>query len=165
MLSLIAAVARHRVIGQDNRLPWHLPGDMRHFRETTRGRPVIMGRKTWESLPEKFRPLPGRLNVVVSGNPGYPAPGAVGAGSLVAAIEKAEGNGGEVFVIGGAGLYRQALPFAGRLYLTEIDAEFPGDALFPEINSDEWREVERSHPLVEAGLTYAFAVYQRTQST
>ena len=76
MLSLIAAVARNRVIGKDNQLLWHLPGDMRHFRETTRGKPVIMGRKTWESLPEKFRPLPGRQNIVVSRNPAYAAPGA-----------------------------------------------------------------------------------------
>jgi dihydrofolate reductase len=160
MLSLIAAVARRRVIGRDNRLPWHLPGDMRHFRETTRGRPVIMGRRTWESLPEKFRPLPGRLNVVVSGNPGCPALGAVVAGSLAAAVEAA-GNSGEIFVIGGAGLYRQALPFAERLYLTEIDAEFLGDAFFPEFHVDEWREVSRSQPFEEAGLTYAFAVYRR----
>ena len=165
-LSLIAAVARHRVIGREGRLPWHLPGDMRHFRETTRGKPVIMGRKTWESLPEKFRPLPGRLNVVVSGNPGYSAPGAIVAGSLADAIEKAgRGSDAEVFVVGGAKLYRQALPLAGRLYLTEIDAEFPGDALFPEIDAREWREVSRGPPFEEAGLAYAFAVYQRTQST
>jgi dihydrofolate reductase len=138
---------------------------MRHFRETTRGKPVIMGRKTWESLPEKFRPLPGRLNVVVSTNPDGVAPGAVLTGSLAAAIEAAESQGaGEIFVIGGAGLYRQALPCAERLYLTEIAAEFAGDTFFPEICPDEWQEVERSRPLEEAGLTYAFVVYRRTQS-
>jgi dihydrofolate reductase len=164
MLSLIAAVARNRVIGHDNRLLWHLPGDMRHFREMTRGRPVIMGRKTWESLPEKFRPLPGRLNVVVSRNRDYRAAGAVLAGSLAEAVEKT-GNGEEVFVIGGADLYRQALPLASRLCLTEIAADFSGEALFPEIDPREWREVSRGQPVEEGGLTYAFAAYQRTQST
>ena len=89
MLSLIAAVARNRAIGKDNRLLWHLPEDMRHFREITRGKPLIMGRKTWESLPEKFRPLPGRLNVVVSRDPLYPATGAILASSLEAALQQA----------------------------------------------------------------------------
>ena len=164
MLSLIAAVARNGVIGRDNQLLWHLPGDMRHFRETTRGKPVIMGRKTWESLPEKFRPLPGRLNVVVSRTPDYAAPGAVLAGSLEDALGKA-GEDDEVFVIGGAELYCQALPLAERLYLTEISADFDGDTRFPEIPPDEWREISCSKPVEENGLTYAFAVYQRTQST
>ncbi|MDR2164980.1 MAG: dihydrofolate reductase [Zoogloeaceae bacterium] len=164
MLSLIAAVARNRVIGRDNRLLWRLPGDLRHFRETTRDRPVIMGRRTWESLPEKFRPLPGRLNTVVSRNPACSAPGAVLAGSLTEAIEKS-GDGGELFVVGGAELYRQALPLAGRLYITEIDADFSGDAFFPEIRPDEWREVARGPFREEAGLRYAFVVHQRTRST
>jgi dihydrofolate reductase len=164
MLALIAAVAHNRVIGQNNRLLWHLPGDLHHFRETTRGNPVIMGRRTWESLPEKYRPLPGRLNVVVSGNPDYSAPGAVLSGSLASALEKA-GDGHEIFVIGGAGLYRQALPLAGRLHLTEIAEEFSGDALFPEVSPHEWQEVSRSQTFKEAGLAYSFAVYQRTQST
>ncbi len=164
MLSLIAAVARNGVIGKDNQLLWHLPGDMRYFRETTRGKPVIMGRKTWESLPEKFRPLPGRLNVVVSRDRSYIAPGATLAASLAEAIEKA-GNAEETFVIGGADLYRQALPFANRLYLTELAADFAGDACFPEIPADEWQEISRSQPAEETGLVYAFVVYQRTQST
>jgi dihydrofolate reductase len=166
MLSLIAAVARNRVIGQDNRLLWHLSGDMRHFRETTRGMPVIMGRKTWESLPEKFRPLPGRMNVVVSRNAGYSAPGATRAGSLAEAVEATGNEGeGEIFIIGGAELYHQALPLAGRLHLTEIATDFPGDAFFPEFPPDEWRETARSQPFEEAGLTYAFVTYQRVQST
>jgi dihydrofolate reductase len=166
MLSLIAAVARNRVIGRNNELLWQLPGDMRHFRETTRGRPVLMGRKTWESLPEKFRPLPGRRNVVVSRNPHYAAPGAELAGSLAEAIEKAGGGGsGEIFVIGGADLYAQALPLAERLYLTEIAAEFSGDAFFPEISPDKWQEISRTPEVEENGLSHAFVVYQRTQST
>lgn len=164
MLSLIAAVARNGVIGKDNQLLWHLPGDMRHFRETTRGKPVIMGRKTWESLPEKFRPLPGRLNIVVSRDPGYQAPGATLAGSLQDAIEIAR-NAEEAFVIGGAELYRQALPFADRLYLTEIAADFAGDTWFPEVPPEDWQELSRSRPEQDAGLVYTFVTYQRTQST
>ena len=163
MLSLIAAVARNRVIGKDNQLLWHLPGDMRYFRETTRGKTVIMGRRTWESLPEKFRPLPGRLNIVVSRNRDYSAPGATRAGSLEDAIGLAGSS--EAFIIGGAELYRQALPLANRLYLTEIASDFAGDTWFPEIPPGEWQEISRSQPVEETGLAYAFAVYQRTQST
>jgi len=164
MLSLIAAVASNGVIGKDNQLLWHLPGDMRHFRETTRGKPVIMGRRTWESLPVKFRPLPGRLNVVVSRDPGFVAPGATLTGSLEDAIEAA-GSAEETFVIGGAELYRQALPFADRLYLTEIAADFAGDTWFPEVSPEGWQEISRSQPVEETGLAYTFVVYQRTQST
>ena len=155
MLSLIAAVARNRAIGKDNQLLWHLPGDMRHFRETTRGKPVIMGRKTWESLPEKFRPLPGRHNLVVSRNPAYAAPGATLVASLEDAIARA--GGGEIFVIGGETLYRQALPLAQRLYLTEIDRTFVGDAFFPEITAGEWQEISRS----KGGAGFDFVVYTR----
>ena len=141
MLSLIAAVARNHVIGNNNQLLWHLPEDMRHFRETTRGKPVIMGRKTWESLPDSFRPLPGRHNIVVSRNPAYQAPGATLAVSLEEAILKAE-ESSEVFVIGGAELYRQAMPLADRLYLTEIADSFEGDAFFPEVLLEEWVEMQ-----------------------
>lgn len=157
MLSLIAAVARNRVIGKDNRLLWHLPEDMKHFREVTRGKPVIMGRKTWESLPEKFRPLPGRHNIVVSRNPNYNAPGATLADSLESAIRLA-GIEDELFVIGGETLYRQALPLAHRLYLTKIDRDYEGDAFFPEILPGDWKETSRR----ESGSNLAFVVYDRT---
>lgn len=113
MLSLIAAVARNRVIGKNNQLLWHLPEDMKHFREVTRGKPVIMGRKTWESLPEKFRPLPGRHNIVVSRNLDYKAPGATLVSSLEDAIHLTRSDD-ETFVIGGETLYRQALERAHR---------------------------------------------------
>ncbi len=156
MLSLIAAVARNRVIGKDNQLLWHLPEDMKHFRETTRGKPVIMGRKTWESLPEKFRPLPGRLNIVVSRNPEYAAPGATLAHSLEAAIAAA-GSAEEIFVIGGEQLYRQAMPLADLLYLTEIDSDYLGDAHFPEIDPSLWREAARQH----GGNGFAFVRFTR----
>ena len=155
VLSLIAAVARQRVIGKDNRLLWHLPEDMKYFRETTRGRPVIMGRKTWESLPEKFRLLPGRHNLVVSRNPAYPAPGATLVASLAEAIKHA--GEGEIFVIGGEMLYRQALPLAQRLYLTEIERDFDGDAFFPDIPADAWKEVSRN----KGGEDFSFVVYER----
>jgi len=160
VLSLIAAVARNRVIGKANQLLWHLPEDMRHFRETTRGKPVIMGRKTWESLPDSFRPLPGRLNIVVSRNPAYQALGATLAGSIEEAICHA-GDAMELFVIGGEELYRQAMPKADRLYLTEIDADFAGDALFPEVARQEWEEVSRKAQQGASETSFSFVVYQR----
>lgn len=162
MISLIAAVARNRVIGNAGRLLWHLPEDMKYFRETTRGKPVIMGRKTWESLPEAFRPLPGRQNIVISRNPAYLAPGATLAASLDEALQHAS-LADEVFIIGGAELYRLALPLADRLYLTEIDADFEGDAYFPEVPAADWAEVSRRAAQDDnpSGLNYAFAVYRR----
>ena len=160
MLSLIAAVARNRVIGKDNTLLWHLPEDMRHFRETTRGKPVIMGRKTWESLPDSFRPLPGRLNIVVSRNPAYQASGAELAGSLEDAIRCA-GDAREIFIIGGEELYRQAMPKADRLYLTEIEVDFDGDAFFPEVLTHDWYEVSRKTQQGASELAFSFVVYQR----
>jgi len=160
MVSLIAAVAANRVIGKDNQLLWHLPEDMRHFRETTRGKPVIMGRRTWESLPDSFRPLPGRHNIVVSRNPAYQASGASLCASLEDALLKA-GDAAEVFVIGGAELYRQAMPLARRLYLTEIEESFAGDVLFPEVPPQEWEEISRQAQRGSTGLVFSFAVYQR----
>ena len=185
MLSIIAAVARNGVIGKDNQLLWHLPEDMRHFRETTRGKPVIMGRKTWESLPDAFRPLPGRNNIVVSRNPAYQPARAMLASTLNDAILKAgdaeevfviggatlastlddailkAGNAEEVFVIGGAELYRQALPIADRLYLTEIDQDFEGDASFPDIEKSNWEEASREIPHSASGIRYSFVLYRR----
>ena len=159
MLSLIAAVARNRAIGKNNQLLWHLPEDMKHFRETTRGKPVVMGRKTWESLPEKFRPLPGRQNIVVSRDPAYKAHGADLAGSLEGALALA-GGAEEVFVIGGEQLYRAALPFADRLYLTEVELEPEADAFFPELNPAVWQEVER-RASGESMPACTFVVYVR----
>ena len=164
MLSLIAAVAGNRAIGKDNALLWHLPADMAYFRETTRGKPVIMGRRTWESLPPRFRPLPGRQNIVVSRDRNYPASGATLVGTLGAALAAA-GEGENTFVIGGAELYAQALPIADRLYLTEIDQEVDGDVFFPALDATAWTELSRSAQQSEAGLSFSFVVYQRTQST
>lgn len=168
MLSLIAAVARNRAIGKDNHLLWHLPEDLRHFREVTRGKPLIMGRKTWESLPEKFRPLPGRLNIVVSRNPRYQASGAVVSASLAEALQhsaRLAPEAAEIFVIGGAELYRQALPLADRLYLTEIAEDFSGDTFFPEVSQAEWQECGRQHLVSASGIALAFVEYHRRGSS
>ena len=163
MIILIAAVAKNGVIGRNNALPWHLPEDMKHFKALTTGHPVIMGRKTWESLPPKFRPLPQRSNIVVTRNAGYVAEGARVVTSMDAAREF--GAGEPAYVIGGAELYALALPLAQRLELTEIDADFSGDAFFPAFNRAEWHETQRAAGVSADGLRYRFTTYERTQST
>jgi dihydrofolate reductase len=132
------------VIGRDNRLPWHLPEDLAHFKRTTLGCPVIMGRKTWDSLPSKFRPLPGRLNIVVTRDAGFVADGASVALSLEAARDLCPA-GGTAWVIGGAQIYAQALPLASEVVVTEIAQDFEGDAFAPVLGS-EWREAARPSP-------------------
>ena len=156
-LTLIAAVARNGVIGRDNRMPWHLPEDLRHFKALTMGHPMIMGRKTWESLPGR---LPGRPHIVVTRDDGYRAEGATVVHSLPAAIANA-GDCGEVFVIGGAEIYAQALATADRLQLTEIDADFDGDTTFPAWDRHQWRETSRISQVSAAGLGHAFVTYDR----
>lgn len=160
MLALIAAVARNRAIGKANQLLWHLPEDMRHFRETTRGKTVIMGRKTWESLPDAFRPLPGRRNIVVSRNAAYPAKGAETVTSLTAAVALTAPEE-EIFVIGGAEIYREALPLAQKLYLTEVAASYEADAYFPELDAAQWREISRQRAIAASAPGCDFVVYQR----
>ncbi|MDP1611364.1 MAG: dihydrofolate reductase [Sulfuritalea sp.] len=160
LLTLIAAVARNGVIGIDNRLPWHLPADLKHFKALTMGHTVIMGRKTWESLPEKFRPLPGRRNIVVTRNAGYHTASATLVTSLPAALAATDDS--EAFVIGGAELYAAALPLADRLQLTEIDATFKGDTWFPAIDPGLWREATRESHHGDTGFDYAFVCYQKT---
>lgn len=158
-LTLIAAVASNRVIGIHNQLPWHLPEDMKYFREVTRGAPVIMGRKTWESLPLRFRPLPGRQNIVVSRQTDYVAEGAELASSLPDAVAKALGE--EVFLIGGADLYQQAMPLAQKLMLTEVALSPEGDAWFPEVDAALWQESSRLPQVAADGTAFAFVVYSR----
>jgi dihydrofolate reductase len=161
-LGLIAAVARNGVIGRNNQLLWHLPEDMRHFRRVTLGCPVIMGRKTWESLPDRFRPLPGRANIVVTRNAQWQAAGAQVALSMEDALALA-GEAAKVFVIGGAALYAAALPLADELVLTEIDRAFDGDVSFPAWPREEFNEIHReSHHAGEPNdFDYAFVTYQR----
>ena len=155
MTALIAAVARNGTIGRDNALPWRLPEDLRRFKALTTGHAIIMGRKTWESLG---RPLPGRRHVVVSRNPGYRADGVTVVGTLAEALAAA---GSDAYVIGGAMLYAQALPFVDRLELTEIDADFAGDACFPPFDRHQWREVARETHRTAEGLGYAFVTLVR----
>jgi dihydrofolate reductase len=138
--SLIVAMAKNRVIGANNTLPWHLPADLKHFKALTMGHPIIMGRKTYESIG---RPLPGRLNVVVSANRGFSAPGCTVVPSVHAAI-KAAASAEEIFFIGGNTLYVQSLPMIERIYLTEVDCTVAGDTFFPALDGREWREVASS---------------------
>lgn len=146
-LAIICAMSRNRVIGLNNQLPWHLPADLQFFKRTTLGKPIIMGRKTYDSIG---RPLPGRSNIVVTRQPDFHVDGLYVANSLEEAMEIAKQltQEDEYFVIGGAELYSQALPLAERLYLTEVDTDVEGDAFFPEINHKSWQIVtEQFHPV------------------
>lgn len=140
-VNLIVAWERNRVIGRAGTLPWHLPEDLRHFKRTTLGHPIVMGRKTWESIG---RALPGRRSIVVTRNSRFTAPGGETAGSLAQALAMCAGAP-EVFVIGGAQLFAEALPLAQRLIVTEIDADFEGDTFFPPYDPAAWRETAREN--------------------
>jgi dihydrofolate reductase len=159
-LGLILARARNGVIGKAGGLPWRLPEDMAHFKQTTMGCPVIMGRKTWESLPQRFRPLPGRTNIVVTRQPEWQAPGATRAASLPEAIALCAGES-QAWVIGGAEIYAHALPLAHTAEVTEIEADFEGDAYAPRFGP-QWREVARRRERSSTGLEYSFVTYQNT---
>ncbi|AJP48121.1 hypothetical protein PG1C_05915 [Rugosibacter aromaticivorans] len=157
---LIAAVAANGVIGVANTLPWRIADDLKRFKVLTLGHPIIMGRKTWESLG---RALPGRHNIVITRNPGYCAQGATVVASVAAAIA-ACANEETAFVIGGAEIYAQTLALAQRMELTEIHAEVIGDACFPDFNRNAWHELVRESHVNPAGLAYDFVSYQRTES-
>ena len=157
---LIAAVARNGVIGRDNALVFNDPADQRHFRQATMGCPVVMGRKTWDSLPARFRPLPGRRNVVLSRDPTWQAPGAEAVGSLDQALALLVGAP-RVFVMGGAELYAQALPRAHALLLTEVDAELEGNVRFPAWDRAQFVEVSRTAPVEASALPFHFVNYRR----
>ncbi|WP_116368035.1 dihydrofolate reductase [Parahaliea mediterranea] len=167
-LGVIVAVAENGVVGRDNTLPWHLPGDLAWFKRNTLGKPVIMGRRTWESIG---RPLPGRLNIVVSRNPAYRAEGATVVDSLPVALalgraQAATDGACEVMVIGGPGLYAEALPLADRFYVTEVHAVVAGDAVLPPVDWRAWREVSREpQKAADAnGYDYSFVVFEREQA-
>jgi len=159
-LAIIAAVAANAVIGAGNRLPWRLPADLKRFRALTTGHAVIMGRKTWDSIG---RPLPDRQNIVVTRNKDFRVSGAEVASTLADALALVR-LPAPAYCIGGGELYREALPLAGIIYLTEVGRDFDGDATFPEFDRGEWREVEReAHAgLADDGLPYAFVTYHRT---
>ncbi|MCZ7563576.1 MAG: dihydrofolate reductase [Burkholderiales bacterium] len=164
-VTLVAAVARNGVIGRRNALPWRLPADLRRFKALTLGHPVVMGRKTFESIRATLGgPLAGRLNIVVTRNPVYVAAGCRLVESFEAAVAvAAAADTDEVFVIGGGEIYRAALPAADRLQITEIDADFAGDAWFPALAPGAWREVSReTHaPGPESAHPFAFVAYER----
>jgi len=165
IISLIVAASTNNAIGKDNQLLWHLPNDMKFFKNTTWGMPVVMGRKTWDSIPPKFRPLPGRANVVVTRQPGWRAEGAMVAHALDDALAQARSaEGGErVFVIGGAELYALALPRADELVLTEIERDYEGDARFPDWPRADFEEVSRERHRAAApnDFDFSFATYRR----
>ena len=156
MISLIVAHDKNRVIGYENDMPWHLPGDLQYFKETTMGKPVIMGRKTYESIG---RPLPGRRNIVISRNVNYTAEGIEVVDSLDAALALVA-DVPEIMVIGGQQIFTQALPVADRLYITLIDHEFVGDTYFPEYEG--WKLVSEREPIeTPDGYTFKYCVFEK----
>lgn len=160
IISLIAAMAENRVIGIENRLPWKLPADMKWFRENTLGKPIVMGRKTFESFGAK--PLPQRTNIVITNDTHYRADGAVVVHSIEDAL-KAAGDTPEVMIIGGASFYTQMLPRADRIYLTIVHHTFDGDAWLPEFDANQWREARRSEHQADEKNSYdcSFLVLER----
>ena len=159
-IHLIYARAANGVIGLNNTMPWHLPEDLAHFKQLTHGNPVVMGRKTWDSLPARFRPLPGRTNIVVTRNADRHADGVVGASSLEEALQAAASQGDTIWVMGGAQIYAQALPLADAVEVTIIHQDFVGDAHAPTLGA-EWTEVTRQDHVSSQGLPYSFVRYER----
>ena len=156
-INLIFARAANGVIGKDNAMPWHLPEDLAHFKRLTQGCPVVMGRKTWDSLPPRFRPLPERVNIVVTRQSDWQAVGALRAANLPEALSLC-GDAPDIWVIGGAEIYRQAEPMAVRAEVTEIAQDFEGDAFAPVLGT-AWQETARSAPLATSGLAFSFVTY------
>lgn len=165
MINIIVAIARNNEIGRNGDLLWHIPEDLRHFKTLTQGHPVIMGRKTWESLPK--RPLPGRLNIVITRQSGYSAPGAMTAPSLAEALNLSKSDtfpkaDQELFIIGGGQLYKEALPLADVLEITHIEADAPdADTFFPDISPEEWELVSETFPEQASDLKFSFRRYLR----
>ena len=158
-LNLIYARAANGVIGRDNTIPWRLPEDMAHFKQLTTGWPVIMGRKTWDSLPVKFRPLPGRANIVITRQPDWKDTGATTAASLADALALCASSA-EAWILGGAQIYAQAMPLADRIEVTEIAENIEGDAYAPPLGP-EWREAAREDHVSANGMKFSFITYQK----
>ena len=164
IISLIAAVAENNVIGKDNNLPWHLPTDMKYFRDTTMGHCVIMGRKNYDSIPLKYRPLDGRTNIVVTRQKDFIAKDCIVVNSMERALEVAkEKNESEVFVIGGADIYKQTIDIADKVYYTKIHHTFDGDAFFPIVDERTWKLVSKKDVAADEKnkFSFSFCVYQR----
>ena len=157
-ISIIAALSENFVIGSNNDLPWHLPDDMAFFKSKTKGHPVIMGRKNYESIPHSWRPLPNRENIVITRDLAYQAEGCNVVHSLEEAIDLAIGiDSNEIFIIGGGDVYKQGLPIATRMYLTEIEAEVGGDVFFPQFDRSEWTEINRKLHPADSKHIYSFS--------
>nr|AIA11212.1 Dihydrofolate reductase [uncultured bacterium] len=164
IISLIAALSKNRVIGKNNDLPWKLPDDMKFFMEKTKGHHTIMGRKNYDSIPLKFKPLPQRTNIVVTRQKKFQAPGCIVVDSLENGLAIAQDNDEpETFIIGGAEIYKLGLPHANRLYLTEIDAEIDGDTFFPAVDRNQWKEISRLHHATDSRHAFAFdfVIYEK----
>lgn len=159
-IGLIYARARNGVIGKNGVMPWHLPEDLAHFKRTTLNHPVIMGRKTWDSLPPRFRPLPGRTNIVITRQTSWNADGAHRAASLQDALQLCK-DAEKVWVIGGAQIYAHALPLADEVVATEIDADFEGDAYAPSLG-ESWQAVTRDDLTTANNLSLSFVTYKKT---
>ena len=162
-VALIVAVSQNNVIGRDNELPWHLPEDLQYFKSVTMGKPILMGRKTYDSIG---RPLPGRTNIVITRDPGWAAEGVVVVNSLEDAISAGAeackaADSDEVMVIGGAQIYRDCLPIAEKLYLTKVEAEVDGDAFFPKIDMDQWHKISEKAPKAVDKHPYRFLILER----
>ena len=159
-ISLIVAMASNRVIGLNNQMPWHLSADLKKFKKITMGSPILMGRKTYESIG---RPLPGRTNMIVSRNPQYRQDGCLVFNDLETALKKGCENADEIFVIGGSDLYEAILPIADAIYLTIINREFQGDAFFPDIDLNDWSEVERENinDDPDVAFSYSFLKFEK----
>jgi dihydrofolate reductase len=163
-ISMIAALAQNRVIGKNNDLPWSLPDDMKYFMQTTKGHHCIMGRKNYDSIPSKFKPLPLRTNIVVTRQKNLDAPGCVVVNDIQKGIRLSrDAKETEVFIIGGAEIYKEGMSVADRLYLTEIKADIEGDTYFPEVDHKKWKEKSRVHHPADEKHQYAFdfVVYER----
>lgn len=160
MISLLVAMDKNRLIGKDNQLPWHLPADLAYFKKVTMGHPIIMGRKTFESIG---RPLPGRTNIILTRNQNYEIEGCEVMRSIDDVKKMDEKMNEELFVIGGAEIFKEVLPFADRLYITKIEEVFEGDAFFPEINDNEWEEISVTQGVTDEKnpYRYAYHVYGR----
>ena len=164
-IALIYACASNGVIGKDGHMPWHLPEDLAHFKTLTSGAPVIMGRKTWDSLPPRFRPLPGRSNIVITRQTDWHETGAQCASSLRQALSIAEQTQATTaWILGGAQIYAQALPLAQRVEMTLIEQDFDGDALAPTLAPTDWKERSRHTHMSSTGLRYHFVRWQRTNA-
>lgn len=165
-ISLIVAVTENMVIGKDNKLAWHLPDDMNYFSNMTRGHSIIMGRKNWESIPNKYRPLPDRKNIVVTRNEKFQDDGATVVNSIEEAIEEARSSEDEeIFIIGGGEIYKLGFKYVDKLYITEIFAEVDGNTYFPEWDKKKWKEISRiSHPSDEKHeYSFDYVIYKKNE--